>query len=241
MELESDLSIGALRARYERILDRVAEACSRSGRNPLDVTVVAVSKTFSDRHVRALYDMGHRDFGESRVQEFLSKQRAIGAAGGCVDLRWHLIGHLQRNKVKDVIGLATLIHSVDSLRLAEELDRRASDTGRTVDVLVQVNISRESSKFGLEPEAAPGFFRDLYSLKNLVPRGLMGMAMPVNDPEDVRSEFALLRNLSESLNVARTRERMLTTLSMGMSDDFEVAVEEGATHVRIGSAIFGSR
>lgn len=224
-----------------RIRERISLACDRAGRNADSVTLIAVTKTFSIEVVQAAYDHGLRHFGENRPQELKAKNEAIEGTTLSSDIHWHMIGHVQRNKAKDVITHAERIHAVDSLRLAEELNRRAEAAGRVVPCMAQVNVSGEVSKFGLDPEHILSFFESTASLAHLKLDGFMTLATPVDDPEKVRHEFRLLRNTMEQVRASDERFAGLTQLSMGMSGDFEVAIEEGATHVRVGSALFGSR
>ncbi len=229
-----------LESRYRRILDRIGEACVRVGRDPGEVTLVAVSKTFPVARVAELHGIGHVDFGENKVQELVEKAVALPGrlVGGGV--RWHMIGHLQRNKARDVVTHADVFHALDSVRLASELSRRCEEAGRTLDCLVQVNVSGEESKFGIAADRVHSFVDDVSSLSHIRIVGLMTLAAPADNPEDVRHQLRLLRNLARSYP-ASTKGNRLDWLSMGMSGDYEVAIEEGATHVRIGSAIFGSR
>lgn len=230
-----------LRTNLERVHERIAAAAARAGRSPAEVTLVAVTKTYPPAVVAAAYELGVRDIGENRVEEALAKQ-----AGLPRDLRWHMIGHIQRRKARDVVGNFHLVHSADSVRLAEELDRRARRASVAVDILLEVNVSREESKYGFPAASAAeidGFVEAaaaVAALPALRVRGLMTMAPLVTDPEATRPVFAAVRMLRERL------QRDLpgydwALLSMGMTNDFEVAVEEGATHVRIGTAIFGER
>lgn len=215
---------------------RIDAACRRAGRAVDEVTLVAVSKTFPVEVVEAAYQAGVRDFGENRVQELSAKCGTLPgeSAGGRV--RWHLIGHLQRNKAKEAVQVAEVFHALDSDRLAEELDRRAAEAGRVLPCFVQVNVSREATKSGLAPEETPAFLDRIAGLHHLHLLGLMTLAAPAADPETVRPQFRQLRHLRDTWQGGR-----LPFLSMGMSGDFEVAIEEGATHVRVGSALFGSR
>lgn len=179
------------------------------------------------------------DFGENRVQELVPKTSEIPGKVEGGTLCWHMIGHLQRNKAKDIVRCTDLFHGLDSLRLAEELDRRAEQAGRVMPCLVQVNVSGEETKAGVAPEETQALLRELAGLRHIRLRGLMTVAEPVDDPEQVRPQFRLLRTLFEEHSEKGGPD--WACLSMGMSDDFEVAIEEGATLVRIGSAIFGRR
>ena len=216
----------------ERLADvtrRVAAAATRVGRIPSSITLVAVSKGFDTNTICAARDAGQVDFGENRVQELKSKAAAVAS------VRWHFIGRLQRNKVRDVVGVASLIHSVDRLDLAAELADRARRTSRVQRVLVQVNAGDDPAKAGCSVEEAPGFVDSVRGMEGLACEGLM--TMPAIDA-DPRPAFARLRDLRDDL---RNDFPEVQHLSMGMTNDFEVAVEEGATIVRIGEAIFGHR
>lgn len=221
-------------ARLAEVQQRLAAACARAGRDPAEVTLVAVSKTHPAAAVAALAALGVRDFGESRLQEAKAKIPACPAR-----LRWHLIGHLQTNKARDAVALFDLIHSVDSLRLAEELQRQADKQARRVRVLLEVNVAGEATKFGWPPDAMLAELGAVNALPRLEIHGLMGMAPWSLDPERARPFFRRLRELR-----AECEQRLgapLPVLSMGMSGDFEVAVEEGSTLVRVGTALFGGR
>ncbi len=221
LEHQIAMNIAAVRA-------RIAAAAARAGRDPAGVRLVGVSKTFPAEVVAAAVRAGLADIGENRVQEAVAKRAALDTAG----LRpvWHLVGHLQTNKVKPALQTFDILHSIDSLRLAEALNRHAT---RPVDVLIEVNVAGESTKFGFAPDEVAEAVRHLQRLEHLRLRGLMTVAPQVDDPEQVRPVFRALRALRDATGLAE--------LSMGMTDDVEVAVEEGATMVRIGRAIFGPR
>jgi pyridoxal phosphate enzyme (YggS family) len=216
---------------------RIEQACRRAGRDSSEVTLLAVSKTFSADRIREAVRAGLRDIGENYVQELLEKRNQLSAE----DIRWHFVGHLQSNKVKYIAGWIDLIHAVDTGGLAAEIDRRARAAGRVLDLLVEVNTTGENSKFGVRPSDTVEFVRSLASLKNVRVAGLMTIGPFLPDPEGSRPMFNELRLLKE--RVARLGQGNVTMrhLSMGMTGDFEVAIEEGATIVRIGTAIFGSR
>jgi len=218
--------------RYEAVRRDVAHAADISGRSPDDVTIVAVTKTIGIDVIRKALAAGISDFGENRVQEFLGKY------GLFPDARWHFIGSLQTNKVKDVVGRACLIHSVDSLRLVEEIDRRSSQAGVVQPILLQVNVSGEESKHGFDSCDVRDALIDASHLANVEVRGLMTMA-PLGKPEQARRVFRELCELRDSLREMPLNGVELVELSMGMSGDFRTAVEEGATIVRVGHAIFG--
>lgn len=237
-------------AGYESVLERIAGAARRSGRRPEDVVLVAVTKHASIDQVRELVDRGHRDLGENRaqhllqraaqVEEFQRRHRELDDDGiDRTPVRWHMIGSLQRNKVAKLVGVARLIHSVDSLRLAEEIQTCAARHEEPVEVLVQVNASGERSKHGVAPAAARHLVEQIDTMISLRPRGLMTMAPIVDDPVDARPSFDLCRELFEDIRRAGVGGERFDILSMGMSHDFEVAVECGANVVRVGSAIFG--
>ncbi|MBE3112135.1 MAG: YggS family pyridoxal phosphate-dependent enzyme [Acidobacteria bacterium] len=215
-------------ANLHRLHERVDAACRRAGRSPDDVTIVGISKGFPATAIVAAWQAGLRDIGENRVQEAAPKIAAATAQG--TRPRWHLVGHLQTNKVKTALSLFDIIHSVDSLRLAEAISRAAS---KVVPVLLEVNVAAEPSKYGLKLEEVEVTLAKARDLPNIDVQGLMTVAPLVDDPEDVRPIFRRLRELARAL--------ALPQLSMGMSDDFEVALEEGTTMIRLGRAIFGPR
>ncbi len=217
-----------VRARIAGVRARIAAACDRAGRDPADVRLIGVTKTHPPETVAAAVAAGLPDAGENRVQEARGKIETLRAAG--VTPRWHLIGHLQRNKVKAAIGLFDILHSVDSIALAEATSRNAE---RPVRVLLEVNVANDPAKFGFAVPEVDDAAARVRELPNVELIGLMTVAPQVDDPEDVRPVFRRLRELGDSLGLAE--------LSMGMTDDFEVAVEEGATMVRVGRAIFGER
>lgn len=225
-----------------RVHDRIAAACAKSGRRPGDVTLVAVTKHADIPDIAALVGLGQTVLAENRVQALAERVPAVAEAVGAsaaATVRWHMIGTLQRNKVKAVLPLVELIHSVDSLPLAQEISKRAGERGRPARVLVQVNVSGEASKEGVRPEEAAALAEQAAALPALIVGGLMTMAPQEDDPERTRPVFAGLRKLFE-----RVRERLgpraaeFRDLSMGMSNDYPVAVEEGATLVRVGTALF---
>jgi pyridoxal phosphate enzyme (YggS family) len=231
----SDLTanLATVRARLER-------AAERSGRDPASIRLVAVTKQVDAERIRDLHALGVRTVGENRVQEALRKQAELAD----LDLAWHLIGHLQTNKVKQVIGAFDLVHGVDSVKLARELDARAEEHGQgktRQDILLQVNVAREASKFGFFPEDLPAAAQEILSLEHLSLRGLMTVAPFAADPESVRGVFRRLRDLRDACQRVAGDRTELSELSMGMSQDFAVAIEEGATIVRIGTALFGRR
>ena len=211
-----------------RVRERMAAACRRAGRSPDEMTLVGVSKGVPAQRVAEAYAAGLQDMGENRVQEAAAKIEALAAQG--VRPRWHLVGHLQTNKAKTVTGLFAILHSVDSVRLAQALSRRAREP---LPILLEVNVAQEASKFGFTPQEVASSLRSIVDLPNLDVRGLMTIAPQTDQPESVRPVFQRLRELRDELG--------LRELSMGMTNDFEVAIEEGATMVRVGRAIFGER
>ena len=241
-----------LEERYRSVTQRVGEAAARVGRKASDIVVVAVTKTAGPDQIRQLIEMGHGDLGENRVQhlqqrvamaeEFLSRRRLVVGAnksGAASQVRWHMIGHLQRNKVRIVLPLVKLIHSIDSLRLAEEIQAHAARLDQDADVLLQVNISGEAAKSGLAPAAAPHLAEQMQSMAHVRVRGLMTMAPYAQDPEASRETFQRCAELFEEMRSSGRAGERFNILSMGMSNDFEVAIESGANLVRIGRALFG--
>ena len=228
---------------YNEIRRRIDEACARAGREPSEVTLVAVSKFKPEEMIEELYAAGVRDFGENYPQEFAEKYAHLAEKVPAEDpVRWHFIGHLQRNKARLVAGRACLIHSVASEALAAVLQKEADRQGlERVPVLVEVNIADEDSKSGIAEEDVIGLVRTAAEMPALEVMGLMAMAPASEDPEDSRPYFRRMRQLRERIRDMRIPGAPMTELSMGMTGDFEVAVEEGATIVRVGTAIFGAR
>ena len=227
-----------LQANFDAIRARIAGACSKAGRDPAEVRLLPVSKTVDESRLREAHAIGLREFGENKVQEAMGKWEAMA---DLPDLRWVLIGHLQTNKAKYAARFASEFQALDSLRVAEALDAQLQKQGRALDVLVQVNTSGEATKFGLTPEQVPGFVRQLPAFASLRVRGLMTLALFSDDPARVRPCFVRLRELRERLRQDAPAGIAMDELSMGMSGDFELAIAEGATTVRVGTAIFGSR
>ncbi|HEX6510895.1 MAG TPA: YggS family pyridoxal phosphate-dependent enzyme [Chloroflexota bacterium] len=220
---------------WSRLRSRVDAAAERAGRRPEEVTIVAVSKTFPIDAVRDAYDAGLRLFGENYIQEAFAKIEALPP-----DVEWHMVGHLQSNKARQAAGRFSLIHSLDSLHLAEALDKQAAKRGVRQRVLLQVNIADEDSKFGFEPAQAPDAAAEVAELEHLEMRGLMTIGPLAGNPEDIRWVFRELRSLRDKVQ-AQLPGLDLRELSMGMTGDFEAAIEEGATLIRVGRAIFGER
>ncbi|MBI3194485.1 MAG: YggS family pyridoxal phosphate-dependent enzyme [Ignavibacteriae bacterium] len=218
----------------KNIRRQISEVCSRIGRDSKEIILIAVSKTFGSEFIREAISAGISDIGENYVQELQRKQQELERE----PIRWHFIGHLQRNKVKYIIPWIQCIHSVDSLRLGEELSHQAAKHNRTLDILVEVNTSDEESKFGVKPEQTIMMVKELLPLNNLNVVGLMTIGKFPENPEDSRPTFQLMRHLQQQ---AVRDGILLPHLSMGMTNDYHVAIEEGATMVRIGTAIFGKR
>lgn len=244
-----------LKDAYRKVTERIAAAAARVNRSPDEVVLVAVTKYATVDQIQKLLELGQMDLGESKVQhlqqrvaqidEFLSRKKTLaGAAPKSKQLmpeqvRWHMIGHLQRNKVKQVVPLVSLIHSVDSLRLAEELHNYAARQDLTIDILLQVNTSGEPSKAGVAAPAAIHLAEQIDSMVHLRLRGVMTMAPYSENPEDARPTFARTAEIFHDIRKEKIGGPTCNVLSMGMSGDFEVAIEEGANVVRIGSALFG--
>ena len=216
--------------------ERIAAAAVRAGRKREDVTLVAVSKTNPVERIKEAYDLGLREFGENRVKELLSKEPQLPG-----DIRWHLIGHLQTNKVKTVLGKAVLIHSLDSLKLLDTVDFESRKQGLVTKGLLEVNVAEEESTFGFLPSELPGLVPRLAQYRNLKIRGLMTVAPLVENAEENRDVFRRLCQLSIDIKSKNIDNVSMNVLSMGMTGDYEVAIEEGATIVRVGTGIFGKR
>lgn len=225
-----------IKENLERVRERIARAAERAGRDPAAITIVAVTKTRGPEVVTAAIEAGIQDVGENKVQEFLAKVSAVG-----LPCRWHLVGHLQTNKVAKVIGRFALVQSVDSLRLAEHLSEAGRKAGVTTDILLEVNTSGEGSKFGLPLEGALTMCSLVAGLPNLRIRGLMTVGPLASDVGSVGAAFTKLRSLKEKIEAARIESVSMEHLSMGMTDDFEIAITEGSTMVRLGRVLFGER
>ncbi len=227
---------GQISENIRRTEANIREACIRAGREMQDVTMIAVSKTKPIDMLQEAYDCGCRHFGENKVQELTDKYEQLPK-----DIKWHMIGHLQRNKVKYIVDKAYLIHSVDSLRLAEEISKEAGKKGITAHILVEVYIAGEETKFGIAKEEAEELIREIAKLPSIQIEGLMAIAPYVENPEKNRQYFEDLYHLSVDIEQKNIDNSNMSVLSMGMTGDYEVAVEEGATYVRIGTGIFGER
>ncbi|PKK83692.1 MAG: YggS family pyridoxal phosphate-dependent enzyme [candidate division Zixibacteria bacterium HGW-Zixibacteria-1] len=223
-----------IRENLEKINKNISEAARRSGRKPEEITLVAVSKTYPAEAITAAVGFGIADVGESRVQEAEPKIQSLGKIA-----RWHMIGHLQTNKAKKAVAVFDFIQSVDSLKLAEEINRQAGEINRKIDCLIEINSAGESSKSGLAPEMAAELIEKAGKLENIILRGIMTIGPLTDDRQLIRNAFRKTRRLFE--DGRKSAGNQFDTLSMGMSDDYEIAIEEGSNMVRIGTAIFGSR
>ena len=221
---------------YYMLLERINDSTQVVGRNPNDITVVAVSKTFPAEVLKQAYNSGIRIFGENRVQELVEKQAVLPD-----DIKWHLIGHLQRNKVKYIIDFVDMIHSLDSIELAEEIEKSARNKNKTVQSLVQVNISGEDTKFGISPGDTLEFLKKVSEFTSLKIKGLMTIGPNVTDTGIIRESFKKMHSLYIDIKQKNLDNINMEILSMGMSNDFDIAIQEGSNMVRIGSAIFGKR
>ena len=225
-----------LETQLKEVEAKIQAACDRAGRKREEVTLIAVSKTKPIEMLQEAYDLGVRVFGENKVQEITAKYDALPD-----DIHWHMIGHLQTNKVKYIIDKAELIHSVDSLKLAETIEKEAAKHDLIADILVEVNVAEEESKFGMKMEEVIPFVEKVSAFPHVRVRGLMTIAPFVEDPEENRSIFADLHKLYIDIKKKNHDNDTVSVLSMGMTNDYEVAIEEGATMVRVGTAIFGAR
>lgn len=228
MELEKNLLT---------VKSKIREVCSSIDRDPDDIKIIAVSKTFPFSRIIELNSAGHEDFGENRIRELRDKYYNISFQYSG-KINWHFIGHLQSKKVKDVIAFISLIHSVDSFDLAEEIDVNAKKIKRVIDILIQINTSNEPQKYGIVPSEAVSVCKQISLLENVRVKGLMTMAKLTDNKDEIRQSFRTLKDLFEEL---KPEMKDFEYLSMGMSNDFEIAIEEGSNMIRIGSAIFGER
>lgn len=232
--LIAENTMGEIAKNLQQVKERIERAAARSGRDPGGIRLIAVTKTVSIERIKEAMEAGATIFGENYIQEARQKIEEIGQAG----IQWHFIGHLQTNKAKYAVRLFDVIHSVDSIKLARELDTRALAEGKSVDCLIEVHLSQEESKFGISEERVPELAHEMTGLKNISLRGLMTMPPYFDDPELSRPYCIALRRLKETIE---RNNIPLQELSMGMTTDFEVAIEEGATMIRVGRAIFGER
>jgi len=220
----------------KEVRENISSACRNSGRKVDEVTLIAVSKTKPVERLREAYDLGIRDFGENKVQELADKYEQLPK-----DIRWHMIGHLQRNKVKYIVDKVALIHSVDSIRLLKTLEQEAAKKQCTVDVLLQVNVADEESKFGMTPGELPECMEEIIRLNHVKVRGLMTIAPYVKNAEENRKYFRNLSKLFVDITHENVDNSNVSILSMGMSGDYMIAIEEGSTMIRVGTSIFGER
>ncbi len=225
-----------LKENLTKVEENIQKACDKTGRKRSEVTLIAVSKTKPVEMLQEIYNEGIREFGENKVQEMCEKMELMPQ-----DIKWNMIGHLQTNKVKYIIGKTSLIHSVDSLKLAEEIQKQAVKHDVTADILVEVNIANEESKFGISKDETIQMVRDIAKLDHLKIKGLMTIAPFVENPEDNRLYFREIKQLSVDINNQNIDNVSMDVLSMGMTGDYMVAIEEGATMVRVGTGIFGER
>lgn len=225
-----------IKENLEAVEKNIAKACKRAGRDRDSVTLIAVSKTKPVSMLKRAYDLGCRDFGENKVQEIMDKYEELPK-----DIRWHMIGHLQTNKVKYIVGKTALIHSVDSLRLAEAVSKEALKKNVTVDILIEVNVAEEESKFGTTTEEAIALVEKISVLPNISIKGLMTIAPYVENSEENRQYFAALQQLAVDITQKNIDNISMNVLSMGMTGDYMTAIEEGATYIRVGTGIFGAR
>jgi len=222
-----------------KIEERISLICSKINRDPRSITIVAVSKGRTPEEIKEVIEAGIHDIGENKVQEALTKYSGIRDTGyGLRDIQWHMVGHLQTNKVKQAVKIFDLIQSVDNLHLAEEIDKQAARINKIQDVLIEVKTSPEATKFGVNPEAAGELIKEITQLPNVRIKGLMTIALLVDNPDKARPFFKQLRELRDNIIALPVTRYPLPVLSMGMTDDYEVAIEEGADMVRLGRAIF---
>jgi len=225
---------------FSKIKEQIASVCRRINQDPRQISLVAVSKGRTLEEIQEVAAAGITDIGENRIQEAIIKYENLQLIAYNLQLiKWHMVGHLQTNKVKEAVRIFSLIQSVDSLHLAEEIDRQAAKISKIQDILIEIKTSPEVTKFGLEPAKTVGEIRGMAQLKNINIKGLMTIAPIVEDPEKTRPYFRMLRELRDTINDVRATKYDVQTLSMGMSDDFQVAIEEGSNMIRLGRAIFG--
>lgn len=225
-----------IKENLENVKNNIKKAALKVGRDEKEITLIAVSKTYPVSAIEELVSLGHMHFGENKVQELMSKIPDVTK-----DVSWHLIGHLQTNKVKYVVGNVKLIHSVDSVKLAKEIDKQSAKQNIVTDILLEVNIANEESKFGFTKEEVYNVLEELNALSNIKVKGLMTVAPYVLDPESNRPIFRELYNLSVDIRKQKLDNISIEILSMGMSNDYEVAIEEGSNMIRVGTALFGKR
>lgn len=227
----------SIRENIDDITKKIENTCKKIGRNPKDITVIAVSKTVESKRAKEAVNAGINNLGENRVQELIKKYDELSD----LDVKWHMIGHLQKNKVKYIIDKTVLIHSVESLSLAEEINKRAEKNNLIANVLIELNIGEEESKFGINEENVYDFITSMEQFENIKVLGLMTVAPFCENPEDVRWVFKKMKNIYDKISTMNLRNTEMNYLSMGMTNDYEIAIEEGSNIIRIGTAIFGAR
>lgn len=227
----------SIRENIDDITKKIENTCKKIGRNPKDITVIAVSKTVESERAKEAVKAGINNLGENRVQELIKKYDELSD----LDVKWHMIGHLQKNKVKYIIDKTVLIHSVESLSLAEEINKRAEKNNFVANVLIELNIGEEESKFGINEENVYDFITSMEQFENIRVLGLMTVAPFCENPEDVRWVFKKMKNIYDKISTMNLRNTEMNYLSMGMTNDYEIAIEEGSNIIRIGTAIFGAR
>ncbi len=225
-----------IKENFDRVNDNIRKSADIAGRDVKDITLIAVSKTKPVEALKEAYEAGARDFGENKVQEIMEKKDKLPS-----DIRWHMIGHLQTNKVKYIADMIYMIHSVDSYKLAAEISRHAVKAGRVIPILIEVNVAGEESKFGVSVSSCLDLIKEVALLPGVKINGLMTIAPYVDDPEENRAYFAQLKQLSVDITTKNIDNVDMSVLSMGMTGDYTVAIEEGATYVRVGTGIFGER
>ena len=240
-EITEQVAPQTVAERVQSVRERIARACDRAGRAPDEITIVAVSKTFPMQAVESGTAAGLEHFGENRARQLRDKAKARPGASEGGDVKWHMVGHLQTNKAKFVARHADWFDALDSPRLAEELNKRAAKNDRVLPCLVQVNITGDDQKYGLDPAETHDYLDHCAQYDHLAVKGLMALASFVDDPEDVRGEFQRMRELYETYDASDNSQVEMAELSIGMSNDFEVAIEEGSTMIRLGTSIFGPR
>jgi len=229
-----------IRENVSRIRQRILKVCSKINQDPGKITIIAVSKGRTIEQMKDVVEAGITDIGENRVQEAVIKYKGLitSELENSRAIKWHMVGHLQTNKVKDAVRIFDLIQSVDSVRLAKEIDKQADKINKIQDIFVEIKTSPEESKFGLKPDEAIKVIKDIVRLKNINIKGLMTIVPVVDDPEKARPYFRMLREFEDKINELRVTSYKLGVLSMGMTDDFEIAIEEGSNMIRLGRAIF---
>lgn len=240
-EVETQIRPDAVKERVQSVRERITQACERAGRSPEEITIVAISKTFPMRAVESGLAAGLEHFGENRARQLRDKAKERPGAFEGGEITWHMVGHLQRNKAKFIARHADWFDALDSPRLANELNKRAAKNDRVLPCLVQVNITGEKQKYGLDPAETHDYLDHCAQYDHLAIKGLMAMGSFVDDPEDVRGEFRQMRELFDAYDASGNPQVNMEELSIGMSNDFGVAIEEGSTMVRLGTSLFGPR